>query len=122
MARPRKVAVESEALNPFEKEEIEASNEAEKTEVPHYNSDLMTPSEFTGEAMSLICYDNNGFRNFKLVKLKLQAGKVIEAQYGDPYASFEAGAFLELMCNKSVIKANNQWSHGKSWVLADGKF
>ena len=125
MARPKKLQTEPIAITEaIDSQEllVEASGPEITDEPTGYNVGLMGPSTYTGEALSLVCFDNQGFRNFKIAKMKIEKGKVIAVEYGDPYASFEAVGFLEMLSQFSVMKCGNDWKHGKSWVISDGKF
>lgn len=131
MARPKKLieptqdnvpAIETFAAGEAESPLAEAVSPNADDSPTGYNQGLMGPSKFTGEALAVVCFDNQGFRNFKIAKLEIKDGAVTSVKYGDPYASFEAIGFLELLSQFSVIKCNNSWSHGKSWEISDGKF
>ncbi len=67
---------------------------------------------FSGVARSVQAYDNQGFRNFRIVTLTIEDGEVKEIEYSDPYASFEAMAKMELWNMDSIIKLNNKWVDG----------
>jgi hypothetical protein len=58
-------------------------------------------------------YDNQGFRNFRIVTLHIENGIVTEIQRSDPYANFEAIIKLELANELSIINLNNNWKNGK---------
>ena|SRR6478735_9136596 len=69
---------------------------------------------FTGIARSVECFDNQGFRNFRIVTLHLLNGKVVKADYSDPYASFEAISRMEMANEVSVHHLNNTWKDGEA--------
>lgn len=89
------------------------------------NEQLPSEKEFTGQALAVLCYNTNGiFKNFKIAKLSIEQGEVTKIEYGNPFASFEAGSFVNIVCDRSLIRLNNTWSAGKAWSLVDvdGKF
>lgn len=121
MVRPKKISTDVEAVE--QEFVLKTAEMFELDDSPTgYNAGLMGPSKYTGEALSVVCFENNGFRNFKICKMKIEAGKVVKVEYGNPYASFEAIGFLEMLSQFSVMKCGNHWEHGKSWVISDGKF
>jgi hypothetical protein len=81
---------------------------------PLKSSDATEPQGFTGLARSVQAYDNQGFRNFRIVTLHIQNGKVIKQEYSDPYASFEAISRMEIQNEMSIHHLNNTWADGKS--------
>jgi hypothetical protein len=53
--------------------------------------DVKSPEpKFSGIARSVEAFDNQGFRNFRILTLHLQDDRVIKIERSDPYASFEA--------------------------------
>lgn len=69
---------------------------------------------FTGIARSVECYDNSGFRNFRILTLHIQDGLVINIERSDPYANFEAISRLEMANEIAVIHLNNTWQNGRT--------
>lgn len=69
---------------------------------------------FTGIARSVQAFDNQGFRNFRIVTLHLKEGKVIDTKYSDAYASFEVISRMELSNELAIIHLNNHWENGKT--------
>lgn len=69
---------------------------------------------FTGIARSVEAFDNQGFRNFRVLTLHLQDGLVIRIDRSDPYASFEAISKLELWNELAIHHLNNNWENGKT--------
>lgn len=69
---------------------------------------------FSGVARSVEAYDNQGFRNFRILTLTLENGGVVKIERSDPYASFEAIAKMELLNMDSVLHLNNTWAAGKT--------
>jgi hypothetical protein len=67
---------------------------------------------FSGIARSVEAYDNQGFRNFRVLTLHIKDGIVEDIKYSDPYASYEAIARLELWNELSVHNLNNNWKPG----------
>lgn len=73
-----------------------------------------TESDFTGIARTVEAFDNQGFRNFRILTLHLERGKVTKIDRSDPYASFEAIARMEIWNEISVLHLNNTWKNGKA--------
>lgn len=71
---------------------------------------------FTGVARSVEAFDNQGFRNFRILTLHLENGMVMKIHYSDPYASFEAIARMELWNEMSILNLNNNWKNGATLV------
>jgi hypothetical protein len=69
---------------------------------------------FSGIARSVECFDNQGFRNFKIVTLHLVNGRVVKSEYSDPYASFEAISRMEMANEVSIHHLNNTWKSGET--------
>jgi hypothetical protein len=76
--------------------------------------DTAEPMGFTGIARTLQCYDNQGFRNFKILTLHILDGLVINIEYSDPYANFEAISRMELANEIAIHHLNNNWAPGKT--------
>jgi hypothetical protein len=70
--------------------------------------------DFSGIARSVECYNNNGFRNFRIITLHIVNGKVMRQEYSDPYASFEAISRMELTNEMAIHSLNNTWQSGKT--------
>lgn len=68
--------------------------------------------KFSGVARSMQCFDNQGFRNFRIVTMEIKNGVVVSVAYSDPYASFEAISMMELWNEKSALNLNNNWKDG----------
>lgn len=75
-----------------------------------------TASAFTGLARSVEAFDNQGFRNFRILTLHIVNGMVEKIDYSDPYASFETIARMELWNEISILNLNNNWKAGKALV------
>jgi hypothetical protein len=71
-----------------------------------------TISRFTGVARSVECFENQGFKNFKILTLHIEEGEVKKIVRSDPFASFEAMIKMEMMNEISVLNLNNQWKDG----------
>lgn len=72
-------------------------------------------TQFTGVARSYVCcITNDRFRCFKILTLHIENGVVVKAEKSIPYATFEAMSQAELLMDKSAIKLNNEWTHGKA--------
>jgi hypothetical protein len=67
---------------------------------------------FNGLARSVECFDNQGFRNFRILTLHLVNGKVVKTEYSDPYASFEAISRMEMANELAIHHLNNNWKAG----------
>ena len=82
----------------------------------HLEETQMTHSvpAITCVARTVAAYDNQGFRNFKILTLHIENGMVVKIEYSDPYASFEAISRMELTNELSVIHLNNNWEDGKT--------
>lgn len=70
--------------------------------------------KFSGIARTVECYNNQGFRNFRILTLTIAQGEVTAIERSDPYASFEAMAKMELANEFSILNLNNQWQNGKT--------
>ena len=70
--------------------------------------------DFSGVSRSVECYDNQGFRNFRIVTLTIKNGKVESQDYSDPYASFETISRMEMANELSIHRLNNSWESGKT--------
>lgn len=82
--------------------------------VPKEEKKASDENQFTGIARSVEAFDNQGFRNFRILTLHLKDGIVIKTDYSDPYANFEAISRLELWNEIGVIHLNNTWAPGKT--------
>jgi hypothetical protein len=72
-------------------------------------------TDFTGIARSIQAYLTNGeFKNYKILTLHIQKGKVIKCEYSDPFASFEAKARLEMATDISLMHLADNWVEGKT--------
>lgn len=69
-------------------------------------------TDFTGIARTLICENNNGFRNFRVVTFHILNGEIVRETKSDCYVSFEAMARLDAANERSAIKLNNRWEEG----------
>jgi len=78
------------------------------------NSTVYNPL-FTGLARSVECYDNQGFKNFRILTLHLEQGKVVKMERSDAWANFECGAILEHVNHVSLIHLNNEWTEGEAF-------
>ncbi len=77
----------------------------------------MNPSDvtkFTGVARSVVCFNNNGFKNFKIITLYIENGVVQKTEQSDPYAHFELNAKLEVQNQLAVWNLNDKWENGKT--------
>lgn len=74
------------------------------------------PLPFTGVARSVEAFDNQGFRNFRIVTLHLEHGLVMKIDYSDPYASFEAISRMELWNEMAILNLNCNWKAGATLV------
>ncbi len=72
------------------------------------------PKGFSGVARSLQCFNNNGFRNFKIAKLTIKDGVVVALEMSDAYASFEAITRMELQNEMAILNLNNNWKDGET--------
>lgn len=79
------------------------------------NSEVLEP-EFTGIARSVICRDNQGFKNFQIATLYIEKGKVVKMDLSDMWANFETAAILEHVSHVSMININNHWEDGKAFT------
>jgi hypothetical protein len=70
--------------------------------------------DFTGLARSVEAYDNQGFRNFRIITLHIEKGRVVRQDYSDPYASFEAISRMEMQNEMAIHHLNNTWESGKT--------
>lgn len=74
------------------------------------------PADFTGLARSVEAFDNQGFRNFRIVTLHIVHGMVEKAEYSDPYANFETISRMELWNEMGILNLNNNWKPGATMV------
>lgn len=70
--------------------------------------------DFTGVARSIECFDNQGYRNFKILTLYIENGTVVMADYSDPYAQFEAISKLNHFNDLGTLHLNNCWKHKRT--------
>lgn len=80
--------------------------------------------ELSGVARSIVCFNHNGWPNYRIATVTINKGKVTKVNYSDPFANFEAIAKLEYMNEISMIRLNNAWLDGRAWFLkqdTDGK-
>jgi hypothetical protein len=75
-----------------------------------------SPVPFTGIARTVQAFDNQGFRNFRILTLHLKDGVVENIEYSDPLANFETISRMELQNEISIIHLNNNWSDGRTLV------
>ncbi len=72
------------------------------------------PKGFTGVARSMQCFENQTWRNFKIVTLHIKDGIVENIDYSDPFCNWEAIAKLEVANTISALNLNGAWVHGKT--------
>lgn len=72
------------------------------------------PIDFSGVARSVQCFDNQGFKNFRILTLHIENGHVTKVDYSDAYANFETVARLELANEYAILNLNNNWADGKT--------
>lgn len=70
---------------------------------------------FTGIARSVVCVNNQGFKNLKIVTLYIEDGKVVSKELSDPYVNFEAIARMDIMNTHQTMSLNQAWEDGKAW-------
>ena len=81
----------------------------------HEGTDVvLVDQDFTGIARSVECFNNQGFKNFRIITLHIHQGRVTRQEYSDPYASFEAISRMEITNEIAVHCLNNTWSPGKT--------
>lgn len=91
--------------------EIRASEDNEKAK---RTPKIKAPASFTGVAKSLEAYSHNGYRNFRIVNMKIEKGVVTEISYSDPFANFEAISKLETEILIGALNLNDNWEPGKA--------
>lgn len=69
---------------------------------------------FTGLARSVECYNNAGFRNFRILTLHIENGLVTKVERSDAYANFEAISRMEMANEIAVHHLNNNWENGRT--------
>ena len=69
-------------------------------------------THFTGVARTLVCENNNGFRNFRILTFHILDGVVINEEKTDCFAGFEAITKMEKSNLDSYFKLNNRWAQG----------
>lgn len=67
-------------------------------------------------ARTVEAFDNQGFRNFRILTLYIENGVVRHIDKSDPYASFETISRMELSNELSILHLNNTWENGKTLV------
>lgn len=65
---------------------------------------------FTGVARSIQCFENSGYRNFRILTLHLVEDTIVKTIYSDPYAIWEAISRLELLTYESALRLNGNWN------------
>lgn len=86
------------------------------------SEELEKISPFNGVARSVVCYENHGFKNFRIVTLTIQKDVIVKRHVSDCYASFEAIQKLELANDYAQLRLNDKWEDGKAWFLKKDKF
>lgn len=77
-------------------------------------ADIARGTDFTGVARSIQCFLNNDqFRNYRILTLHIEKGKVVMVEYSDPYANFEAMVKMELANELGLMHLNNNWADGR---------
>lgn len=69
---------------------------------------------FTGVARSIQCYENNGFRNFRILTLTIEEGRVTHTAYSDPHMQVEALERLDIMNDLGMLNLNMTWQDKKA--------
>jgi len=77
------------------------------------NETILSPS-FTGIARSVVCIENQSFKNFQIVTLHIENGKVTKMELSDKWANFETISILDHVSHLSMIHLNNNWKDGKA--------
>ncbi len=90
------------------------SQAAQTAEKPQIKEKPKSEPQFTGVARSVEAFDNQGFRNFRILTLHIKDGKVIKTDRSDAYANFECIARMEIWNEMSIIHLNNTWQNGKT--------
>lgn len=75
---------------------------------------LKEANNFSGIARSVEAYDNQGFRNFRILTLHIEKGQVVKVEHSDPYANFEAISRLELANELAILHLNDRWENGRT--------
>lgn len=75
-----------------------------------------TALPWTGTCRSMECSSQGSFNNFRIVTLRVEAGKVVEITKSEPYASFEAIARMEIDVQKAALSLNFNYEDGKPWT------
>lgn len=70
--------------------------------------------KFSGIARSVEAFDNQGFRNFRILTLHIEEGRVVKIDHSDPYANFEAISRLELANELAILHLNDRWENGRT--------
>lgn len=92
-----------------------------KEPVIETNPNFPVDGKFSGVARSVVCFNHNGWKNFRMVTLTVEDGKVVKAHYSDPFASFETIQKLELANDYTQLRLNACWADGKAWYLRKDK-
>lgn len=71
------------------------------------------PCPITCIARTAMCFHNQGHNNFKIVTLKIEDGKVVDAIFSDAYAQFDAIDRLESAARIGLWNLNVNWHDGE---------
>jgi hypothetical protein len=85
-----------------------------KKQTARVEEEIDATCDFTGVTRSVECFNNQGFRNFRIITLYLERGRVVKQEFSDPYASFEAVARMEMTNERSILHLNDHWEAGKA--------
>ena len=78
-------------------------------------------TDFSGIARSIVCFDHNGWKNFKIATLTIEKGVVVKEHLSDPYMQLEAIQKLDLFNDYAMMRLNTSWQNGKAWFLKKDK-
>ena len=77
--------------------------------------DVKIPSEkISCMARTVECYENNGFRNMRVVTLFIEDGVIVRTKRSDPWQAFELIAKLDVANHMDVLYLNGQWVDKKT--------
>lgn len=68
--------------------------------------------DITCLARTIECFDNQGFREFRIVTLHIEHGMVVKVERTDSWANFETISRMELFTEVGMMNLNNHWKPG----------
>lgn len=82
--------------------------------VPEKNPGVLNPEPITCVARSVICIENQGYRNFKILTLHIVDGVVTKIERSDSWLSWETISRMELANLSGILSLSDSWLDGKT--------